>query len=201
MGDIVDLDHARASQVWGRSTSSGQSVPAGQLSENHRITSSYLRAVKVVEPSTTRSKKRQSPAAKRPKVVKLRGLASTYAEAQDMSFERSSVSITQIHSRKTPTTQAEKVGKFQLVENSDVSDNSAMRPVDQIRRRIQKALDDAKVGPITIAIELGWPRDHLRDYLAGKKSSLKTEKMLQLSDRFGIPFKELVIGGAKKETG
>lgn len=62
-------------------------------------------------------------------------------------------------------------------------------------------MDDAGLGPITVAIELGWPRDHLRDYLAGKKDSLKTEKMLQISERFGIPFKELVVGASKAETG
>jgi hypothetical protein len=118
-----------------------------------------------------------------------------------MRFERSSVSMGKQNSRKIPTTQDKKVGNFRLAENSDNSDKSAMRPVDQIRRRIQKAMDDAGVGPVTIALELGWERNHLRDYMEGKKDSLKTEKMLQISDRFGIPFQELVVGGAKRQTG
>jgi hypothetical protein len=105
------------------------------------------------------------------------------------------------HSRKTPTIQAEKVGKFQLVEISNLSDNSAMREVDRIRQRIQKALDKADLSPFTLARELRWDRHHLAEYLSGKKDSLKVEKLMALSDRLGIPFNELVPGGAKKETG
>lgn len=118
-----------------------------------------------------------------------------------MRFERSSDSMAEEDSRKIPTLQALSVGKFRLAENSDKSDKSAMRPVDQIRRRIQKAMDDAGLGPVTVALELGWERNHLRDYLDGKKDSLKTERMIQISERFGIPFKELVVGGAKQKIG
>ena len=76
-----------------------------------------------------------------------------------------------------------------------------MRPVDQIRHRIQMAMDAAGIGPVTVAQELGWERNHLRDYMEGKKDSLKTEKMLQISDRFGIPFQELIVGGTRRKTG
>src|SRR6185503_4786716 len=96
MGIVVRFParrHARASSKAGRGTSEGQSTPSGHLSENQDITSSYLRAVNVVAPFSTRSKKRQSPAAKRPRVVKPRPRAAAYADAQAMRFERSSVSI------------------------------------------------------------------------------------------------------------
>ena len=116
-----------------------------------------------------------------------------------MRFERSSVSIPMHNSRSSPTVK-EKVGKFQLAESSPASDNSAMRQVDQIRHRIRAAMKAAGVKPIPLAEELGWERNHLRDYLEGKKHSLKTEKMLQLSERLGIPFKHLIVGGPKSET-
>lgn len=198
---LVARRHARASTAAGRATAGGHSASSGQRSENQTITSSYLRAVNVLASSSSRSKKRQSPAAKRPSVAKLTERAAQYAEAQAMRFERSSDSMAEEDSRKIPTLQALSVGKFRLAENSDKSDKSAMRPVDQIRRRIQKAMDDAGLGPVTVALELGWERNHLRDYLDGKKDSLKTERMIQISERFGIPFKELVVGGAKQKIG
>jgi hypothetical protein len=191
---------ARASAA-GLGTSAGHSQSSGQRSESQLITPSYFRAVKVVEPSTTRSKKRQSPAAKRPKVVKLRPLASAYAEAQAMRFERNSVSIAEDNSRSFPTTQALKVGNIQLADCSDLSDKSAMREVDRIRQRIQKALNKAGLSPFTLARELKWDRHHLAEYLSGKKDSLKVERLMVLSERLGIPFNELIPGGSKKETG
>jgi len=117
-----------------------------------------------------------------------------------MRFERSSFSMTADNSRKTPTVK-EKVGNIQLVDSSDLSDKSAMREVDRIRQRIQRALDKAQVSPFTLARELGWDRHHLSEYLNGKKDSLKAEKLMQLSERLGIPFSDLLPGGAKRETG
>jgi hypothetical protein len=202
MGELIYFPkHHVLTKQPGRGTSAGQAAPSGQCSENQSITSSYLRAVKVVAPASTRSKKRQSPAERRPRVDKLIDCNAANAEAQAMRFERSSVSMGKENSRKIPTAQAKKVGNFRLAENSDKSDKSAMRPVDQIRRRIQKAMDDAGVGPVTVALELGWERNHLRDYMEGKKDSLKTEKMIQISDRFGIPFRDLVVGGERRQTG
>ena len=196
-------NHARTSsteETVGRVTSEGHSTPSGQRSENQRITSSYLRAVNVVEPFSTRSKKRQSPAAKRPRVVRLSSRADANADAQAMRFERSSFSISEDNSRSFPTVK-DKVGNIQLVDSSDLSDKSAMREVDRIRQRIQKALDKAEISPFTLARELGWNRHYLAEYLDGKKDSLKAEKLMQLSERLGIPFNDLLPGGSKRDTG
>lgn len=161
------------------------------------MTSSYLRAVNVVEPSATRSKKRQSPAARRPNVVKESVLgdrtAAAYTDAQAKRLVRSSVSMTDTNSRKTPTAQEEKVGIFQLASPAEKSDKSAMSSVEQIRRMITGAIEKAGEGPVTVALDLGLERNHLRDFLEGKKRSLKTEVMLMISERYAIPFKDLVI--------
>lgn len=204
MGSIIRFPrqsrHVRASSApAGRGKPAGQSRSAGQLSENQEITSSYFRAVNVVAPPSTRSKKRQSPAARRPKVAKLTQRAAEYAEAQAMRFDRSSDSIAADHSRKIPTAQALSVGKFRLAESSEQSDKSAMATVDEIRRRIQRALDAAGHGPVSVALELDLERNYLRDFLQGKKNSLKTEVSLALSDRYGIPFKDLVVTKKKPE--
>lgn len=108
-----------------------------------------------------------------------------------MRFERSSVSMAEENSRKIPTAQAKSVGNFRLAENSDKSDKSAMPTVDQIRRKIEKAMEVAGDGPV--ALDLGLERNHLRDFLTGKKRSLKTETMMLLSERYGIPFKDLIV--------
>ena len=193
MSNVIDFAlHARASAT-GRGTPSGQAQSSGQRSENQSKTSSYLRAVKVVDPSTMRSKKRQSPAAKRPKVVKLSERAAAYAEAQAMRFERSSVSIAKQHSRSFPTAQEKLVGNFQLAIPAEKSDKSAMATVDQIRRTIAAAMEKVGEGPVSVAIDLGLERNHLRDFMEGKKQSLKTEVMLLISERYSIPFKDLIV--------
>ena len=104
------------------------------------------------------------------------------------------------NSRSFPTVNS-KVGNIQLVDYSDLSDKSAMREVDRIRQRIQRALDKADMSPFTLARELGWDRHHLAEYLKGKKDSLKAERLMQLSDRLGIPFNDLLPGGSKRDTG
>ena len=76
---------------------------------------------------------------------------------------------------------------------TDKSDKSAMPSTEQIRRRIQGAMASAGDGPVTVAIELGLERNYLRDFLEGKKQSIKTEAMLLLSERYSIPFKDLII--------
>jgi len=202
MGIIVRLrDHVRASSsadISGRATSDGHGVSSGQRSENQTITSSYLRAVKVLPSSSKRSKKRQSPAAKRPRVAKLTDRAAAYAEAQAMRFERNSVSMETEDSRKIPTTQENSVGKFRLAQPTEKSDKSAMPSLDQIRLTIAKALDKQGTGAVTVAQELGLERNYVRDFLKGDKRSMKTEVMLALSERLGIPFKDLVISKEKK---
>src|ERR1044072_7409338 len=105
MGSVVRFprNHVRApssTDISGRATSDGQGVSSGQRSENQTITSSYLRAVNVLPSSSKRSKKRQSPAPKRPKVAKLTDRAAAYAEAQAMRFDRSSDSMETDNSRK-----------------------------------------------------------------------------------------------------
>jgi hypothetical protein len=41
-------------------------------------------------------------------------------------------------------------------------------------------------------------RNHIRDFLEGKKRSLRTEIMLALSERYSIPFKDLIITKEKR---
>jgi hypothetical protein len=193
--------HTRASsfrEISGRATSEGHGASSGHRSENQVITSSYLRAVNVLPSSSKRSKKRQSPAAKRPKVAKLTDRAAAYAEAQAMRFERSSDSMEMEDSRKIPTSQDISVGNFRLAQPAEKSDKSAMPTLDQIRLTITKALDKQGTGAVTVAQELGLERNHIRDFLKGDKNSLKTEVMLSLSEYLGIPFKDLVISKEKK---
>lgn len=115
-----------------------------------------------------------------------------------MRFDRSSDSIAAEDSRKIPTLQEKSVGKFRLADGVDKSDISAMPSIDQIRYRIQKAMEAASEGPVFVAGELGLERNHLRDFFEGKKQSLKTEVMLAISQRYDIPFKDLVITREKE---
>lgn len=68
-----------------------------------------------------------------------------------------------------------------------------MPTVDQIRKTIAGALEAAKEGPITAAIEMKLERNYLRDFLDGKKRSLKTEVILALVARYNIDFNDLII--------
>jgi hypothetical protein len=101
-------------------------------------------------------------------------------------------------SRKIPTVQEVSVGNFRLAHPAEKSDKSAMPTLDQIRHTITRALDKQGTGAVTIAQELGLERNHIRDFLKGDKNSLKTEVMLALSERLGIPFKDLIISKEKK---
>jgi hypothetical protein len=200
MGTIVRLsDHARASTGSGLATDAGHGASSGHCSENQRMTSSYLRAVKVFPSSSKRSKNLQSPAAKRPKVDKLTEREAAYADAHAMRFERSSVSMDGDDSRKIPTLQELLVGNFRLEPVVDTSDKSAMPSIEQIRHKIQRAMAGAGEGPVAVAVELGLERNHLRDFLTGKKRSLKTETMLAISERYGIPFKDLIVTKEKNQ--
>src|SRR5262245_24616896 len=154
--------HVRASSQAGRGTSDGHGVSAGHCSENQTITSSYFRAVKVRESSLL--KKRQSPAANRPMVARLTDRAAAYAEAQAKRFDRSSDSMESETSRNIPTYQDHFMGNIRLADKPAKSDKSAMPTVDQVRIKIQEVLDEAHKGPVTVARELGFPRDYLRDF-------------------------------------
>lgn len=78
----------------GRTTPAGQSrSSAGQCAEKYARTSSYLRAVKVLEGSWMFSKNRPSQAASRPSVVRLRSLASAKACATSRRWAASSRSM------------------------------------------------------------------------------------------------------------
>lgn len=76
-----------------------------------------------------------------------------------------------------------------------------MRESDRIRQRIEKALEKADLSAFTVARELGWNRHYLAEFLSGKKDSLRTEKMMALSERLGIPFNELIPGAGRRATG
>jgi hypothetical protein len=94
--------------------------------------------------------------------------------------------------------QAKSVGKFRLARPIEKSDKSAVPTVDQIRNIITKALEKKGVGAITAALELGYERNHIREFLIGKKESLKTEVSLALADYLDIDFKDLVITKEKR---
>lgn len=132
-------------------------------------------------------------------MAKLTERAAAYADAHAMRLDRSSDSMAADHSRKIPTLQEQSVGKFRLADVADKSDKSAMSSVDEVRRRIQQALDHARDSPITLALEwdLGG-RDHLRDFLEGRKNSLKPEVLQLLSERYEIPFQQLIIKRPRK---
>ncbi|MNL45892.1 hypothetical protein D3C87_1685690 [compost metagenome] len=65
----------------GRGTPSGQAALSGQLTPNHAMIASYLRAVNEA-PSLKRSKNRQSPAASRATVDASRSVAFANSSAQ-----------------------------------------------------------------------------------------------------------------------
>lgn len=116
-----------------------------------------------------------------------------------MRFDRSSVSMATEDSRKIPTLQAVSVGNFRLAENSDKSDKSAMSSVDEVRQRIQAVFTKTGHSPITVALAWDLERNHIRDFLDGKKDSLKPEVLQLLSDEYGIPFNMLIIKRQRKK--
>lgn len=202
MGAIIAFPgmrrHVRASSTAGRGTSEGQVTSSGHRAENQQITSSYLRAVNVLPSSSKRSKKRQSPAAKRPKVARLTARAVEYADAQAIKLERSSDSMETNPSRNFPTMQEKSVGTFRLAPEADKSDKSAMPTVDQIRNNITRALAAKEIGAVAAAVELGWERNYLRDFLEGDKNSLKAERIFELSEFLELPIKDLLITKDRK---
>lgn len=152
------------------------------------MTSSYLRAVNVLASSSSRSKKRQSPAASLPIVDKLIDCAAAYAEAQAMRFERSSVSIASEDSRKIPTAQGNYVGKFLLAPTVGKSDKSAMTTLAQIRATIRDALAARGKGAIATVNAMKAEglttvnRTYLSDFLDGSKDSLSFDFTQELAD-------------------
>jgi hypothetical protein len=74
-----------------------------------------------------------------------------------------------------------------------------MSSVQEVRQRVQQAFDRTGQSPITVALEWELGRDHIRDFLEGKKDSLKPEVLLMLSERYGIPFNMLIIKRQKKK--
>jgi hypothetical protein len=106
--------------------------------------------------------------------------------------------MTADNSRKIPTLQANSVGKFRLAENSGSSDKSAMSTVEEVRNRLQRAFEGSGQSPITLALEWGLERNHIREFLRGKKDSLKYEVIESLAEHFGIPLNLLIIRRPKK---
>lgn len=201
MGNVIGF-HARASaqtsDVAGRTTSGGQMAPSGQLSENQRITSSYLRAVKV-EPSSSRSKKRPSFATRRPTVERDSERAAANAEAQAMRLDRSSVSMVADHSGSFPTFQANSVGKVQLAHRHGKLDKSTMPTAPEVRATIRQALKERGIGAIKIITQMKRDglvtvdRTYLRDFLIGKKQSLGPDFIDVLADFLGLEPKQLRV--------
>lgn len=116
-----------------------------------------------------------------------------------MRFDRSSDSITEDDSRKIPTLQANLVGNFRLVEKSDLSDKSAMSSANEVRQRIQQAFERSGDSPISVAIAWELERNHIRDFLDGKKDSLKPYVLENISERYGIPLNLLIIRPQRKK--
>jgi hypothetical protein len=74
-----------------------------------------------------------------------------------------------------------------------------MSTVDEVRHRIQQAFTKTGDSPITVAQDWGYERNHIREFLIGKKESLKTEVLLLISEKYGIPFNMLVIKRQRKK--
>lgn len=74
-----------------------------------------------------------------------------------------------------------------------------MSSVDEVRARIQAAFTRTGHSPITVALEWDLERNHIRDFLDGKKDSLKPEVLQLLSDGYGIPFNMLIIKRQRKK--
>lgn len=66
-----------------------------------------------------------------------------------------------------------------------------MAAVDQIRRVLRQALAGRGETAIGVAKELEIERNYIRDFLEGKKASLKIDVAVSLSERFDIPLKDL----------
>ena len=94
-------------------------------------------------------------------------------------------------SRNFPINQGRFMGNIRLADKPAKSDKSAMPTVDQVRIKIQEVLDEAQKGPVTVSRELGFPRDYLRDFLEGKKRSLKLEFMATFAEQYGVPLRDL----------
>jgi transcriptional regulator with XRE-family HTH domain len=75
-----------------------------------------------------------------------------------------------------------------------------MPTLDQVRQTVARALEKAGEGPVEVAGAMGIERNYIRDFLQGRKSSLRADVMLDLSERFGIPFKDLVVTRKKPKS-
>lgn len=119
-----------------------------------------------------------------------------------MRLDRNSPSMDDNHSRNIPTSQVVSVGNFRLAHNCGASDKSDMPTVDEVRQTIARAMEMAGEGPIQlgdcIAEDLGIERNYVRDFIVGKKQSMKTEIMQLISKRYRIPFDSLIIRKKKK---
>jgi hypothetical protein len=125
-------------------------------------------------------------------VAKLTERAAEYAEAQAIRFDRSSDSMESEDSRTFPTGQAETVGNFLLAHSLEKSDKSAMASVDKIRLRLREAMKARGDSPIAVARDLHVGRDYIRDFLEGKKASLKTDVALALAEKYSLDIRELI---------
>jgi len=74
-----------------------------------------------------------------------------------------------------------------------------MSTVDEVRHRVSQAFAKSGDSPITVALEWELERNHIREFLIGKKESLKPEVLQLLSDRYGIPFNLLIIKRQRKK--
>lgn len=68
-----------------------------------------------------------------------------------------------------------------------------MPTIDQVRQIVRNAIAKSGKGPVAVAVDMGFERNYIRDFLQGKKDSLKTEVTLALSEQFNIPFKDLIV--------
>lgn len=74
-----------------------------------------------------------------------------------------------------------------------------MSTVDEVRNRLQRAFNDSGESPITLALLWDLERNHIREFLIGKKNSLKYEVVENLSEHFGISIDLLIIRRPKKK--
>lgn len=62
------------------------------------------------------------------------------------------------------------------------------------KRLLEKAMDDAGIKPAPLALAIGRDKDFVRDYLMGRKKTLKLDDAQAIASELGIPLSSLTGG-------
>lgn len=75
-----------------------------------------------------------------------------------------------------------------------------MPGADQIRVTLKRAMEKAGTSAMPLAVDLGLHREHINDFMVGKKQKLSATAILKIHERLGIPIEKLIINRKKGET-